>query len=54
MEKHYYIYILANRKNGPIYIGVTSDLIKRVFEHKNKLADKKMEKRVEGLFDREI
>jgi len=39
MEKNYYVYILASRRNGTLYIGVTSDLIKRVWEHKNKLAE---------------
>ena len=34
MAETFYVYILATRKDGPIYIGVTSDLHKRVFEHK--------------------
>ena len=39
MEKQYYIYILANRRNGTLYTGVTSNLIKRVWEHKEKAVD---------------
>lgn len=35
----YYIYILASRKNGTLYVGVTSDLIKRIYEHKNDLVE---------------
>lgn len=39
MKQEYYIYILASRQNGTLYIGSTSDLKRRVYEHKNKLIE---------------
>ena len=37
--KNYFIYILASKKNGTLYIGVTNNLMRRLDEHKNDLAD---------------
>ncbi len=37
--KQYFVYILASKKNGTLYIGVTSDLLGRVWQHKNKVVD---------------
>lgn len=39
MSKQFCVYILASKRNGTLYIGVTSDLLKRIWQHKNKLVD---------------
>ncbi|ODS34334.1 MAG: endonuclease [Candidatus Scalindua rubra] len=39
MSKQFYVYILASRRNGTLYIGVTSELLKRICQHKNKLVE---------------
>lgn len=37
--KQYYTYILTNKLNSVLYTGITDDLTKRVYQHKNKLVD---------------
>ncbi len=37
MSKQYYVYIMTNKKNNVLYTGVTNNLAKRVYEHKEKL-----------------
>ena len=37
MDKQFYVYILASKRNGTLYIGVTSDLVQRIWQHKNKM-----------------
>jgi len=37
MAKTYYVYIITNKLNSVFYIGITNDLIRRIYEHKNKL-----------------
>ena len=35
----YYVYILASGQNGTLYVGVTNNLVRRIFEHKEGIAD---------------
>ena len=35
----YYIYLLASRRNGTLYIGVTNNLVKRIWQHKNNIIE---------------
>ena len=39
MNRTYYVYILASEPNGTLYIGLTNNLLRRTFEHENKLVE---------------
>jgi len=39
MDKQYFIYIMTNKNHSVLYTGVTNDLKRRVYEHKNKLTE---------------
>ena len=34
-DKNYYVYILASRRNGTLYLGVSNDIMRRTFQHRN-------------------
>jgi len=38
-QGEYYLYVLASKKNGVLYVGITNDLIKRIYQHKNNLLE---------------
>ncbi|MCK9393913.1 MAG: GIY-YIG nuclease family protein [Candidatus Paceibacterota bacterium] len=35
----YFVYILSNKKNGVLYVGVTNDICRRIYEHKHKIVE---------------
>ena len=37
MEKNYFVYIITNKNNSVLYIWITNNILRRIFEHKNKL-----------------
>jgi putative endonuclease len=39
MDRQNYVYIMASKRNGTLYVGVTSNLVKRVWEHKHHLLE---------------
>ena len=39
MEKFYFVYILSNRWNTVLYTGITSDLVRRIYEHREKFVE---------------
>ncbi len=39
MKENFYVYIMASQRRGTLYIGVTSNLPKRIYEHKNGMAE---------------
>lgn len=44
MQNNYFVYILTNKYNTVFYTGITNNLVRRIYEHKNKLVDGVMKK----------
>ena len=42
--KQYYVYFTTNKNNNVIYVGVTGNLLQRIYQHKNKIFEKKKKK----------
>ena len=57
-DKIYCVYILSSQKNGTLYVGITNNLIKRIWEHKHKKVDgftkKYMTGTIKGNIDRRV
>jgi len=55
VAKQFYVYILASQRNGTLYTGVTSNLIQRIWQHKQRLVDGFTKKyRVKSLIHYEV
>lgn len=39
MERLYYVYFVTNKRLNVLYTGVTNDIVRRIYEHKNKLIE---------------
>ncbi|HCJ67388.1 MAG TPA: excinuclease ABC subunit C, partial [Elusimicrobia bacterium] len=39
MNKQYYVYIMTNKRNTVLYTGIAGDLVKRIYEHKQKIVE---------------
>ena len=38
MEKHYYVYIITNKPYGTLYVGISSNLVQRIYQHREGMA----------------